>query len=227
MSKTFTEIVEKKCAKLFTEFKEAPQLVSFVSSGTPIAIASHLRKMMLDNPKEEVSVELGGLMKFTLKINKRGDSVAFTPEFELLEKGLKYIAKDDLSFDHDDCDTFGLALIDSDDLLVACREAIAGKVFNDEEWVDEDTKKDKKGIVFDEESDVAVCVASVIISVIEILANNKDASNEIEYDVAGFGTFKVAQIKDGWSVKLTFDKIFKQHCKSDKLAEKIAKLDIA
>jgi len=221
--KTFTEVVEKKLAKMFTEFRDSPQLVGYVTAGIPIAIASNLRAKMLEDPRDEVSIKIGNYMKFILKINKRGDSTAFTPEFELLEKGKEVLNEDSIEYTDKDAELLAHEILDDEDFINACRQALSGKTFDDEKWVEEG--KTEKGVVYDEESDVAVCVTTTLLSLIEILTNNKDSSNEVEYDVAGLATFKVSPVKDGYTVTAVFDKAFKNLCKSDKLAEKLSSLE--
>jgi len=87
--KTFTEITEKKLSKLFLEFNDSPQLASYVTNGFPIAISSQLKKTLMENKGDYAEVVIGGdwygeLMKLILKVVKKGASVEFVPEFEMV-----------------------------------------------------------------------------------------------------------------------------------------------
>ena len=222
---TFTEIIEKKTGDFFTEIREHPGLAGFISGGFPNAVASYLASEMYDNSKPEaeliISCPTGKLMRFALKATKKGDSVAFIPEFELLDAGKEFINSDEVKFDPRMIEDFAKEIVKNEKFAKCLREAFAGKIYVDGEWKDIQTSEDK-GLVFDDEVDVSICAEAVIASIIEILCNNKDSSTDISYDVPGLGVFKVSPVKDGYSVSMTFDKQFKSNCKSDKLAEKIA-----
>lgn len=223
--KTFTDIVEKKLGDFFTEIREYPQLAGFVTGGVPIAIASYLASDMYENIKPETELIISGptgkIMRFGLKATKKGDSVAFIPEFEMLDAGKEFINSDEIKFDSRMIEDFSNEIIKNETFAKCLKEAFAGKIYIDGEWIDIQISEDK-GLVFDDERDVAVCAESVFTSIIEILCNNKDSSTDITYEVPGLGEFKVSSVKNGYSVSLTFDKQFKGNCKSDKLAEKVA-----
>ena len=223
--KTFTDIVENKMSDFFMEVKEMPQLSGFVTNGFPIAVAAYLSSEMYDEGKNESELVLEGpagkIMKFSLSAIKKGDSIAFVPEFDLLDAGKEFIEADEVKFDAETIENFSRDLVKNERFMKCLRESFGGKAYVNGEWTDIDTKTDEKGLTFDEESDVAVAACSVIMSIIEILCNNKDASTEIAYDVPGLGKFKVSPVKGGYSVSLIFDKEFKGNCKSDKLAEKL------
>lgn len=223
--KTFTDVVEKKLGEFFTEIREFPQLAGFVTGGLPVAIASYLASDMYENTKAEselvISGPTGKIMRFELKATKKGDSVALLPGFELLDAGKEFINSDEVKFDANMIEDFAKEITKNEKFTTCLREAFAGKIYSDGEWVDMQSGDDK-GLVFDDETDVAVSAESAILSIIEILCNNKDSSTDITYDVPGLGEFKVSSVKDGYSVSMTFDKQFKSNCKSDKLAEKIA-----
>lgn len=223
--KTFTDIVEKKMSSFFTEVREHPELASFITNGFPNAIASYLASDMYENSKPESELVLGSptgkLMRFGLKSTKKGDSVAFIPEFDMLDAGKEYINSDEVKFDSDTIEDFAKEIIKNTKFAKCLREAFAGKLYHDGEWIDIITGDDK-GLVFDDEQDAAVCAESVVLSLIEILCNNKDSTTDLTFEIPKLGIFKVSSVKDGYNVSLTFDKEFKSNCKSDKLAEKIA-----
>lgn len=225
--KTFTELTEKKLSKLFMEFNDSPHLASFITNGFPIAIASYLKQTLMDTHAEEVdavfnSSTYGDIMKYSLKVVKKGDSIAFVPEFEIGNGGKDLINTDEIDFDEESMTSIANDLSKNSSLVSAFKEAYAGKIYGDDGWEDISTSSDEKGITFDEENDIAMATVAVICSILEVLCNNKDSSSDIEYDVAGLGKFKVSPVKDGYNVSLTFDKQFKANCKSDKLSDELA-----
>ena len=224
--KTFTDIVEKKIGDFFTEIREYPHLASYITNGFPNAIASYLSSDMYENSKPEseliLSCPAGKIMRFAPKSTKKGDSVAFIPEFDLLDAGKEYVNSDEVEFDAKMIEDFSNDIVKNEKFAKCLREAFAGKLYIDGSWEDILTNNDDKGLIFEDEKDAAVCAESVILSILEILCNNKDSSTDISYEVPGLGVFKVVSVKDGYNVSLTFDKEFKTNCKSDKLAEKIA-----
>lgn len=225
--KTFTEVVETKAGQLFSEVKTSPQLAGYFTSAVPISIAAYLKGKMLKETVPEVTLKICDLFQFTLRANKKGDSVALIPEFTMLPEGRVYIESDDVDFSIKSIEEFSLDLKNNAEYMEAARNALACKVFtDDQEWVDTDTKTSEKGLIFNDEADVATAICSVFASIIEILANYKDPSNDIEYDISGLGRFTVKPTKDGYNTTLTFDKEFKSNCKSDKLSEIMASKDI-
>lgn len=227
MVKTFTEVVEVKLGQLFSEFKGNPELAGFVTNAVPISIAGYLKGKMMETKNPEVSLSICDLMKFSLKANKKGDSVALMPEFTMLDEGKEYINSDDVDFSVKSMEEFSLELFKNKDYIVCARNALACKIFNDDaEWVDSDSKLNDKGLIFNDEADVTTAMCAVFVSIIEILANNKDISNDIEYEIPGFGKFTVKSSKDGYITTLTYDKEFKSNCKSDKLSEVMSGMDI-
>ena len=161
-------------------------------------------------------------MKFALKVVKKGDSVAFVPEFEMGTAGKDFINTDEIEFDEENLTNMANDLTSNKEAIVAFREAFAGKLYKDEGWEDINSKDDEKGIVFDDESDTAMAACAVVAAIIEVLCNNKDSSSDIEYEIPGLCKFKVSPVKDGYNTTATFDKEFKSNCKSDKLAEELA-----
>ncbi len=227
--KTFTEFVENYLNGLFFEFKTYPQLCSFVVSGVPTAVASYLQSEMYENNSEEVSLDIknksGVVMNFKLTAVKKGDSAAFVPAFELGPVGQEFVDSDSVEFDSDAMDSMALEMIKNEKLIKCFRNAFMSKIYNDGEWIDDTNRPESasaRGLTFDEESDIAVSAAAVFLAIINILCNYKDSSSDIEYEVPGFGKFKVSPSKSGYSVTMTFDKGFKGNCKSDKLAERMA-----
>ena len=226
--KTFTEITEKKLSKLFMEFNGSPALAAYITNGFPIAVSSYLKKKLSETKSEYADCEIGGqsmgeFMKFTLKTVKKGDSVAFVPEFEIGTAGRDFINLDEIEFDEENITKMANDMINGDkDLVIAFKEAFAGKRFTDDGWVDTDSSDDEKGISFDAEVDIAMAACTTVAAIFEVLCNNKDSSSDIEYEVTGLGKFKVSPIKDGYNITLAFDKEFKSNCKSDKLAETLA-----
>lgn len=234
--KTFTDIVESKIGKLYPEFSAMPELSSYLTYGFPNAISSYLIQDMFENEKSSSELVIDGptgkLMRFTLTATKKGDSIAFVPEFSILDAGKELISSDEIDLDSDVIVKFAEHIKDNNKFLKCLAESYALRIYVDGEWKDIDKRKlesmfdagnnDAMGLVYDEETDVAVSTAVVILAIIEILCNNKDASSEITYSVPSLGTFKVSPIKGGYSVSLTYDKEFKANCKSDKLAELIS-----
>lgn len=226
--KTFTEITEKKLSKLFMEINAYPQLASFITTGFPVAIAGYLTNKMTENVSDYEEVIIGGskfgeIMKFALKAVKKGDSIAFVPEFELLAAGRDFVNTDEIDFDEVAMTNMANDLTANEDLVSAFNNAFAGKIYKEDTWVDEATSVDEeRGVSFDDENDIAMAAVTVVSSILEVLTNNKDASSDLEYDVAGLGKFKVSSNKDTYNVTLTFDKQFKSNCKSDKLSDKLA-----
>lgn len=227
MIKTFTEVVEAKAGQLFSEVKGAPQLAGYFTNAVPISIAAYLKGKMMETQKPEATLDICDLMQFSLKANKKGDSVALMPEFAMLSKGKEYINSDEVDFSIKSIEEFSLELLKNDDYITCARNALACKIFNDDgEWEDMDSKSNEKGLTFNDEADVSTAICSVFVSIIEILTNNKDSSNDIEYEIPGLGKFTVKPTKDGYATTLTFDKEFKSNCKSDKLSEIMAGMDI-
>lgn len=224
---TFTELTEKDMGKLFMEFKTSPQLISFVTNGFPVAVASYLQMKLSESEAEEVSLDLrskaGSIMLFKLATVKKGDSVAFVPAFELGDAGQELVDSDDIDFDVDAIEAIGLELTKNEALIECAKNAFKSMVYNDGEWIEDANRSgENRGLTFDEECDIAVCIACVVANILKVLCKYKDASSEIEYEIPGLGKFKVSPSKNGYAVSLTFDKAFKGNCKSDKLAEKLA-----
>lgn len=225
--KTFTELTEKKLSQLFMEFSHYPQLAGHITNGFPKAISSYLKKELLETKSDYAEVVIGGptygeLMKFALKVVKKGDSVAFVPEFEMCTAGSDFINADEIEFDEKNLTSMCEDLVKNKELITAMREAFAGKIYTDDGWVDVSPSDDEKGVTFDDETDLALATLSVVAAIIEILCNNKDTSSDIEFEISGLGKFKVSPVKNGYNTTLTFDKEFKSNCKSDKLSEELA-----
>lgn len=225
--KTFTEITEKKLSKLFMEFNDSPTLASYITDGFGRAISSALKKNLMEEKADYAEVILGGsgfgeLMKFTLKTVKKGDSVAFVPEFEMGTTGKDFINTDEIEFDEKNLTDMANDITGNKELIVAFREAFAGKLYTDEGWEDVNTNDEEKGVTFDDENDIAMAACSVVAAILEVLCNNKDSASDIEYEIPGLCKFKVSPVKDGYNTTATFDKEFKSNCKSDKLAEELA-----
>lgn len=226
---TFTELVEKKLGDIFSEFKDHPYITSYVVNGFPMSIASYLTKKMYDEtkPYSELVIESpsGKIMKFSLTASKKGDSIAFVPEFSILELGKEYISSDEIEFDSDAIVAFGKELVKNRDFMECVKQAFALNIFSDGEWIElPDKKDDEAGLFYEDENDCAVSLAAVFFKLIEVLCNNKDASQDIDFTVDKLGTFKVSPVKGGYSVHLVFDKEFKSYCKSDVLAEKLSEV---
>ena len=224
--KTFTEVVESKAGELFQEVRNAPELAGYFTDGAPVSVAAYLKMKMLETKSPEVVLDICDLMRFSLKATKKGDSVALIPEFTMLSSGKDLIDSDEVDFSLHAVENLGNDLEKNKDYVECARNALACKIFNDGEWVESTTKNNDKGLKFTDECDVAVAICSVFASIIEILANNKDASNDIEYEIPGLGKFTVKPGKDGYTTTLTFDKEFKSNCKSDKLSEIMSSMDI-
>ena len=218
--KTFTEVVETKAGELFQEVKNAPELAGYFTDAVPVSIAAYLKGKMLETKKPDATLDICDLMRFALKATKKGDSVALIPEFTMLNSGKELIDSDEVDFSLQSIEELGTELEKNKDYIECARNGLACKIFtNDGEWIDSDTKNNDKGLKFTDESDVSVAICAVFASIIEILANNKDATNDIEYEIPGLGKFTVKPGKDGYNTTLTFDKEFKSNCKSDKLSE--------
>jgi hypothetical protein len=104
------------------------------------------------------------------------------------------------------------------EFIECAKKAFAASTYNDGEW--KESEKEESGIVFDSSPDACISEIIPIVTILEVLANNKDASSDVEYDVEGLGKFKISPVKDGYTVTCTFNKEFKSTCKSDALAEK-------
>lgn len=224
--KTFTDVVEARTSSFFPEVDQSPELAGYFVGGLGTSIAAYLKEQLFDSDKTMATLEIPGLMKFTLVANKKGDSVALVPGFDMLDDGKKYIAEDDLKFSKADITDMAKTIRSNEKYLCCAKEAIACKIYDDGEWKETESNTIHKGVMFEDETDVSVVVVSLFASIIEILANTKDSVNDIEYPIDNFGKFTVKPVKDGYNVTLTFDKEFKTLCKSDKLAEKFAKMDI-
>ena len=223
--KTFVDIVESKLADFFSEIKAAPQFASFVVNGFPTAIAAYLNNQLYENHTAESELMINGpsgkIMRFGLKATRKGDAIAFLPEFELLDGGKEYLNSDEIEFDSDLLEEFSHSITDSG-FLKALKEAFYGKVYIDGEWVDDPKNvSSEKGLYFVEDADVAICASVVAYSIIEILCNFKESTCDVTYEIDKLGVFKVAPVKNGYAVTLTFDKEFKSTCKSDMLAEQL------
>ena len=224
---TFTELTEKKLSDIFAEFSEYPTIAGFITNGFPIAISSYLKKSLLDNDSDYAELVIGGanigeLMKFILRVNKKGDSFAFIPEFEMGTAGKDFINLDEIEFDEETIANMSADFASNKEVITAFREAFEGNTYTDDGWVSMNPDEDEIGVTFDEENDISMSVFCVVTAIREVLCNNKDASSDIENDVAGLGKFKVSPVKNGYNTTLTFDKEFKSNCKSDKLADKFS-----
>ena len=222
---TFADVVGEKLGESFGEFKYKPELCSYISNGVPIAVAACLASEMEENDKTEseliIELSAGKLMRFGLKSVKKGDSIAFIPEFDLLDLGKEYINSDEINFDADSTVMLSKKLSSNENFVTALKQAFAGKVYDAGDWLDIGNGEEK-GLVFEDEEDIALVTTFVFISIMEILCNNKDASGrDLSYTVPGFGEFTVKAVKDGYTVSLTFDKEFKAICKNDVYAEKL------
>lgn len=225
--KTFTELTDKKLCKFFEEFRNYPLLAGFITDGFGRAVSSYLKKQLMESKSDYAELIIGGpkfgeIMKFVLRATKKGDSVAFIPEFEMLTAGKDFINADEVEFDEKNIVEMSNDLSKNKEAIIAFREAYAGKLYTDEGWEDLNPGDEEKGLIFDVEEDIAMASCSVVASIIEVLCNNKDASSDIEYEIPGLCKFKVSPVKDGYNVTATFDKEFKSNCKSDKLAEELA-----
>lgn len=224
--KTFVDVVESKVHDFFREFDHAPEYISFLVNGFPVAVAAYLSSQLYENHKAESELVInspsGKIMRFGLKATRKGDAVAFLPEFELLDAGKEYINSDEVEFDSVLLEELSRS-ISNPEFIKILKEAWYGKIYVNGEWFDDPkvaTCTDK-GLTFIEDSDVAICAAVVIYSIIEILCNFKESTCDVTYEIERLGTFKISPVKNGYNVTLTFDKEFKSTCKSDILAEQL------
>ena len=229
--KTFTEVVESKLSGIFSAISTKPEYTGYLTNGLPIGIAVHLKRLMLEEKKPEVSIKFGDLCEFSLKANKKGDAVAFLPEFKILDGGQKMIDSDDVNVTRAILTDYTFAAKNNEELINFAKDAkyaMEGWIYSDNKWVNPETPKisddDYNGINLPEPTDVLMTTFCIITSIIEILANNKDQSADITYTIDGFGTFTVKPVKNGYTVSLTFEKEFKQNAKDDKLTEVIASI---
>jgi hypothetical protein len=81
---SFTELVEKKMGKIFSEFEKNPEFNSYIVGGFPTAIAAYLNSALLESDTDESSLiiegtDTGKILRFSLKAVKKGDSVSLVP----------------------------------------------------------------------------------------------------------------------------------------------------
>lgn len=234
MSKTFTEVMEMKATEFFSEFGTRPHIIGYITKSIPIAIAAYLTDKLSESENAEselvISSNEGPICKFLLKAVKKGDSVAFIPDFELLEVGKKWVMADELNFDSMVFEEVGRKVAENKDFINSLNSSYAGLVYVNGEWKSNPNTSplldnEANGVMFSEEADSGVIFAVYILTIFEILCNNKDASNDVELpSLLSLGKVKISPVKDGWNVSIVFDKEFKAACKSDALAEKIASL---
>lgn len=220
--KTFTNVVEEKLGSWFEEFKVVPSLASNVMFCVPASIAAYLHDSMLNSKNPDVELFIydadSKIMKFSLNASKKGDSIAFNPSFELLPAGEEYLNSDEVDFGGSFLTKCAKSMLTNNkEFIDICSKVLYGYTLTNGEW--KEVEDDDNGMRFDEEIDLALSISCVLFTLFEILCNNKDASNDLEYEVANLGKFKVSPVKNGYSMTLTYDKEFKAACKSDKLSE--------
>ena len=229
---TFTEKSIDLLSKIYNVFdprksseEQALTIAGFFVSGVPRAIAIYLKKKMMETADSTVELNISDLMKFTLTATKKGDSVALIPGFEMLPKGMKYIEADDVNFNVDKLEAFNMGINGNKELIEIAKNTFAYNQYNDDtdEWMSPSSDS-PLGMEFNEESDIAIGIVTIIATIIDVLSNTKDSAAEIEYEVPGFGKFTVKPVKNAYEVRLTFDKEYKANSKSDKLAEKMASI---
>lgn len=234
--RSFAEITAEKAGTLFRELGSRPELIGFVTNGVPQAMSAYLMsKMALEaetnTAVETVSLEFrnskGILCNFRLRVIRKGDAIAFSPEFEMGDYGQKLINADSIDVGRDDYAFTGAYMkskdTDEPKLFSYFDSAFRGMIFNGKEWIDSNRNGvEEKGVSFEDTTDCATMVSIVIFSIFEILSEYKDSVNEIEYPIDGLGKFKVTPVHNSYEVTLSFDKSFKSNCKNDELATKLA-----
>ena len=231
--KTFTEVLEENMCQFFTDFSRKPHLIGYVLNNSPRAFSSYLHTELAKSEKDEseivISSKNGPICRFILKAVKKGDSVAFIPDFELLEYGKELMSKDEMKFDYDLIEEVGHNLITNTAFCNCAVTASSGMVFTDGEWkanpIPVNSPDDVNGIAFAEEADACIVMVTYIFTILELLCNNKDVSSDVELPtLPSLGKAKISPVKDGYNVTITFDKEYKAMCKSDTLAEKFASM---
>lgn len=227
--KSFTDLLTEEVKLVWPALTDS-KLVSYISHGFPVALAAYLQKTLedSDNNESELTISLpdGDLVKFTLKGVKKGDSVAFLPEFELCSYGKELINKDSIGFDIEtDLDK---AMHEMSKNKLFCEyldKAFRDCVYVKGEWESNNKGDTNVGLEFVNREDVAAAAIMVVVKLLSILCDNKDEASTVEYKYDTFATFKISATKNGYDVTATFDKEFKSNCKCDELAEKIAEVE--
>ena len=194
-NKTMTDVVASKMATCWKVVEQHPHLAAYVVTGIPNGLAITLRRKMLEERKTRVSVNISDIMKISLVASKRGDSVAFLPEFELLEKGLELIENEELDFDVDELSAYSLSVMEDEVFLDSIVHTMASEEYTDNNvWV---ASKGNSGIEWASNTEDPSLVAMFYFaSILEALANNKDVTAPaVEYAVPSFGTFKISKKK--------------------------------
>lgn len=219
-SKTMTDVVASKMATCWKVVEQHPHLASYVVTGIPNGAAIALRRKMIEERKPKVSINIADILKISLVASKRGDSVAFLPEFELLEKGYELIEAEELEFDVDELSSYSLSVMEDEIFLDSIVHTMASEEYTDNNvWV---ASKGNAGIEWASNTeDPALVTMFYFSAILEALANNKDVTAPaVEYHVPSFGTFKISKKKAKWEVTVSdFDKEFSALCKNDTLAE--------
>ena len=228
--KSFTDLLTEDLVNVWPALTD-PKLVAYISHGFPVALAAYLQKQLSESETNEseltISLPDGDLVKFMLKGVKKGDSVAFLPEFELCSYGKELINKDSIDFDVDT--ELDRAMHEMSKNKLFCEyldKAFRDCVYNKGEWESNNKNGENNvGLEFVNREDVAAAAIMVVMKLLSILCDNKDESSTVEYKYDTFGTFKIVASKNGYDVTATFDKEFKGNCKCDELAEKIAEVE--
>ena len=236
---TFNNIIEEKVGESFPEFRIRPSLVSILTYAFPKAVAYYLNQSMYDKavnadknePAESFEESItftdgtNDLMSIGLTATKKGDSVAFMPTFEMLPAGTEIILQDDYKASNK-------VLIDSlvgtpnSKFITFMAEVLKGSMLENNEWIENPNMQSddsgNKGMEFSDETDLQFVINAIVLSIFEVLCNNKDSSADVTYEVPLLGTFTISPTKNSYKVELSFAKEFKQDCKSDTLSETIS-----
>lgn len=225
---TFIELLNKPLAKSFEAFSNKPEVSALVAEIVPMSISLYLRNE-LEKTKTEATITFGDkriggdLIKFRLKPNKKGASVAFLPEAEFADNFIDLVSSESLELDEQFIENFSYGIIENEEFVDIFKNHMSGMRYEDGEWVTS-KKNDESmyGVRFEDTNDIGFIVATYFKVILECLNSTKDPSSEVELPIIDFGTFKIKGVKNGYSVTMTFDKEFKSNCKNDKLAEELS-----
>ena len=232
---SFVDKVRKTSTLAFEQMKSdnGSIVASYFVSGCFRGISGYIQRQVIREHNMTPCIEIrtrdrGVICRIGAKVVERGDSSPVMPTFELGPLGEKWFKSDKLSFEPQDISDVGFCLTLDDEVIKCLVHGFRHDICEAGEWrksdkpdssIISDPDKDKKctaiGINFENNADAGCAAASVILTIFEILCNYKDASNDIEYEVNGFGKFKVRPSGDRFEVGVTFDKNFENGCKVD------------
>jgi len=234
MAKSFIELTNEATVAAFEcqqlndgQEKHAPVdlvLQSIIDSGISAGIPRALYLLMEKDPREEVSIEVGPFT-YGVSLKKTGESMSLNPMFSLTneKKTINELGE------YEEKMIKLIPLIDSvsqsitNDLLL---ETVIHTCKLDEydtttsAWVEKVNDADK-GVDLDRYT-VSFLIASHVVAILHVLANQRNAEELVKYEVPGEGTYTIQSVKGKWEIGFIASKEFKQAIKNDRLVDALA-----